>query len=109
MNVAEHRKLLALLAERLRADCAESESLGYPPKKFRTMMAGSGPDGACIQVIMSVKIPDGFLKLLELSRLDLTAEATVLDGPWRELFDDVVLDQARKRLRQYGRADLAKS
>lgn len=103
----EERKLEALLAAQLKQDCAESESIGYPPKKFRTMMAESGPAGACVRVIMSAKIPDGFLTLLELKRLDLTAEATVLRGPWKTLFEPAVLEMARKRLREYGRPDLA--
>lgn len=103
----EERKLESSLAAQLKQDCAESESIGYPPKKFRTMMAVDGPKGACVQVIMSAKIPDGFLTLLELKRLDLTAEATVLRGPWKKLFEPAVLDRARKRLREYGRPDLA--
>jgi hypothetical protein len=55
---------------------------------------------------MAPKIPDGFLRLLELNRLDLTAEAVVLQQPWKRLFEDNVLEQARKRLRQYNRPDL---
>jgi hypothetical protein len=71
------------------------------------MLAESGPVGACVRVIMAPKIPDGFLRLLELKRLDLTAEAVVLDHRWRCLFESKVLEQARKRLRQYDRPDLA--
>jgi hypothetical protein len=71
------------------------------------MMAVSGPISACEQVILSQKIPDGFLTLLELKRLDLTAEATVLRGPWKSLFGDEVLEAARKRLRDYQHSDLA--
>src|SRR2546423_827026 len=95
LSDAERRRLEAQLLQTLREDCAESESIGYPPKKFRTMITESGPDGACRRVIMSQKIPDGFLKLLELKRLDLTAEAAVLRGPWRALFESEVLEEAR--------------
>ena len=87
MTTPEQRKLESLLGEQLRQDCAESERIGYSPKKFRIMMAESGPAGACVRVIMSAKIPDGFLKLLELNGLELTAEATVLRGPWKTLFE----------------------
>jgi hypothetical protein len=93
--------------EQVRRDCEESENIGYSPRQFRIMVAESGPVGACIRVIMAPKIPDGFLRLLELKRLDLTAEATVLRQLWRALFDPAVLEQARKRLRQYNRPDLA--
>jgi len=53
------------------------------------------------------KIPDGFLTLFEKQRLDLTAEATVLRGPWKALFQSHELETARERLRKYGRPDLA--
>jgi hypothetical protein len=51
----------------------------------------------------------GFAALVALKRLDLTGEAIALSGPWKALFDPKVLDQARKRLIQYQRPDLAKS
>src|SRR4051812_6561246 len=82
----ERRKLEAELFEALRKDCAESRRLGYPPKIFESMMGQFGPVEACRKVIVAERPPDGFIKLLELSRLDLTAEATVLRGPWRKLF-----------------------
>lgn len=107
LTEAERRRLEGLLREQIRQDCDESESIGYSPRQFRIMLAESGPVGACYRVIMSAKIPDGFIRLLELKRLDLTAEATVLRGPWRALFEVAVLEQARKRLRQYERPDLA--
>jgi hypothetical protein len=71
------------------------------------MMSKHGPVEACRQVIMASKIPDGFIRLLELKRLELTAEATVLRGPWQALFSEAVLAQARGRLVAYGREDLA--
>jgi len=58
-------------------------------------------------VIVAAKPPDGFITLLELERLDLTAEATVLRGPWKALFEEQILALARKRLTQYERPDLA--
>jgi hypothetical protein len=107
MSPAEERKLMNQLNAQLREDCAASERIGYSPKKFRTMMAESGPVGACVSVIMSSKIPDGFLTLFQKQALELTAEATVLRGPWKVLFEESVLDRARQRLRKYERPDLA--
>jgi hypothetical protein len=46
---------------------------------------------------MASKIPDGFIRLLELKRMELTAEAAVLRGPWQALFTEAVLEQARRR------------
>lgn len=104
---AERRKLEGQLFEELRKDCAESRSIGYPPRVFESMMGRLGPVEACRRVIVSDTPPDGFLTLLEKKRLDLTAEATVLRGPWRALFDESLLARARKRLTTYERPDLA--
>src|SRR5262249_32739457 len=106
---AERRRLEAKFLDQVHRDCEESERIGYPPRIFRRMVADVGPVQASIRVIMVPKVPDGFLKLLELKRLDLTAEATVLHKQWRALFEDDVLEQARTRLRQYSRPDLATS
>lgn len=83
----ERRRLEGQLREQLRQDDEESVSIGYIPRQFRIMLTEGGPVGACVRVIMSAKTPDGFMTLLERKRLDLTAEATVLRGPWRILFD----------------------
>ena len=69
------------------------------------MMSKHGPVAACRQVIMASKITDGFIRLLELKRSELTAEATVLRGPRQALFSEAVLARARGRLVAYGRED----
>jgi hypothetical protein len=107
LTPAERRRLEGQLREQLRQDCDVADSIGYHPNVFRQMMSKDGPVATCRHVIMSAKIPDGFMKLLLLKRLDLTAEATVLRGPWRSLFKDDVLAEARKRLKDYDRPDLA--
>jgi hypothetical protein len=104
---AERRKLEGQLRERLRQDCDEARRLGYNPTLFLSLVSKHGPVEACRQVIMGAKIPDGFIRLLELKRLELTAEATVLRGRWQALFSEAVLEQARRRLIAYGREDLA--
>jgi hypothetical protein len=95
------------LYEQLRQDCDIAESIGYRARIFRRMLASSGPVVSCMQLIMSDRIADGFITLLELNRLDVTVEATVLRGPCKDLFDESILERARVRLRKYGRADLA--
>jgi hypothetical protein len=108
LSEVERRRLEAQFREQVRLDCEESERIGFPPRAFRRMVADVGPVEACIRVIMAPKIPDGFLKLLEFGRLDLTAEATILRKRWRALFENRndVLEQARNRLLQYNRPDL---
>ena len=103
----QRERLEAKLGERLRQDCDESESIGYTPKKFRVMLANDGPVNACRRVIMLSYPADGFTTLWEKGRLDLTAEAVVLQQPWCQLFDETILEQAKERLRRYGRPDLA--
>ncbi len=106
MTDAERRKVEGQLREQLRQDCDEARKIGYNPSLFLVRLSKHGPVEACREVIMASKIPDGFMCLLELKRLELTAEATVLRGPWRLLFSDAVLEQARERLIAFGRGDL---
>lgn len=101
------RKLEARLSEELRQECDEARKIGYNPSYFLAMLSRYGPVEACRRVVVADKIPDGFARLLELNRLELTAEATVLRDPWRRLFSETVLDRARKRLVAFGRSDLA--
>jgi hypothetical protein len=56
---------------------------------------------------MAPKLPEGFGKLFELGRLELTAEAVVVQVPWRALFEQQVIDAANNRLRKFARPDLA--
>ena len=107
MSDVERRRLEGLLAEQLRQDIDRAKKLGYNPTKFSAMLHKEGPERACVQVIVGGKIPDGFIRLLELKALELTAEATVLRGPWCALFHDDVIAEARKRLRKFERPDLA--
>lgn len=48
------------------------------------------------------KPTNGFLKLVDFGKLDLSLEALVLKDPWRVLFTDSELAVARKRLEKYG-------
>lgn len=104
---AQRRSLEVKLYEPLRQDCDMAESIGCRAKIFRGMPVSCGPVVSCIQLNVSDRIPDGFITLLKLQRLDLTVEATVLRGPWKDLFDQSVFEQARARLQSYGRAALA--
>ena len=54
-------------------------------------------------LINSPKPSDGYTKLFERNRLDLTVEATVVNEPrWRNLFTDDEFKKAKARLKQYG-------
>jgi hypothetical protein len=51
---------------------------------------------------MDPKFHEGFIKLWELGRLDLTVEAIILRNPFNPLFSREVLNTARVRLEQLG-------
>jgi hypothetical protein len=77
----------------------ECRKLGYNPSLFVTMRAQMGSVEACRRLMNSPKWPDGFVRLLEMKRLDLSIEALVHDNPkFRPLFDTPTLDNCEKRL-----------
>ena len=77
----------------------ECRRFGYNPSLFVTMRAQIGSVEACRRVMNSPKWPDGFVRLLEMKRLDLSIEAFVHDNPkFRPLFDTSTLDNCEKRL-----------
>lgn len=102
----ERRELERLLLDRLLKDAIEAQKIGFRPRAFRLMLTDIGPVQACVRLITSNTVPDGFLILWEKGRVDLTAEVAVLSGPWRALFEASVLKCAEERLRNYGRPDL---
>lgn len=55
-----------------------------------------------IRLIRSDAPSEGYTKLWEKGRLDLTVEALVIQPKWKDLFVQEDLDRARKRLRDYG-------
>ena len=106
---SERRRLEDERSERLIKACDDSDKAGYSTKAFRASLAENGPVEAVSRVITSDPKASGFAALVELKRLELTGEAIALSGPWKALFDAKLLDQARKRLIQNQRPDLAKA
>lgn len=105
---SERRRLEDERSERLIKACDDSDKAGYSTKAFRASLAENGPVEAVSRVITSDPKASGFAALVELN-LELTGEAIALSGPWKALFDAKLLDQARKRLIQNQRPDLAKA
>lgn len=103
----DRKKLEQLLLAKLLADVREAKALGYPATDFLKMLE-KGAVSACTQVIMAKKLPSGFARLYELKALQLSAEATTVDGPWRDLFPKEVIEAANKRLKQFERPDLVR-
>ncbi len=75
---------------------------GYRASAFLAMLNARGGLSTARQLINSPRPSEGYTRLWERGRLDLTVEATVIDDPkWHPLFQPEELDRARKRLRDY--------
>ena len=86
--------------EALWASCRESRTLGYRPTAFETMLGDDGGVETAHRLLATFKYQDGFRRLWELGRLDLSLECHVLRRRYRALFSNDELAEARKRLRQ---------
>lgn len=76
---------------------------GYRASAFLGMLNARGGLQTARQLINSARPSEGYTRLWERGRLDLTVEATVVDDTrWNSLFTPDELDKARKRLRDYG-------
>lgn len=78
----------------------EAEKLGYRPHRFKGMLNADGGYHTVNRILASGKPSDGFTRLLELGRVDLTCEAIIVESRWRQYFDEDLLDRAENLLRQ---------
>ena len=74
----------------------------YRPSYFLQMLDNYGAVGTVIKLVTADKFHEGFTKLWEFGRLDLTVEAIMLRSPYRQLFTKEVLDKALERLTALG-------
>jgi hypothetical protein len=72
--------------------------LGYRATYFLRMVQELGGVEAVRQLINQDGVSEGFTRLWEMGRLDLSAEAFVLKPEYRELFTDKERRRARQRL-----------
>ena len=73
-------------------------TLGYVPSVWIRMIEEHGAAETARRLIKSGDMQAGLLRLLSLSRVDLTVEHAVLDERWHDLFPDEERDLARWRL-----------
>lgn len=76
--------------------------VNYKPTAFLKMIDDYGTIMAVKKLINSTKVSDGYIKLYEKQRLDLTVEAIILEDKWNDLFTEKELLIAQNRLKQYG-------
>ena len=76
---------------------------GYTPSYFLRIVDEQGGIDAARVLINRKKPTDGFRKLWELGRLDLSAEALVKNNPrYHGLFSQQTIQNATRRLKLYG-------
>jgi hypothetical protein len=80
----------------------EAKKVGYTAGYFLRMLSELGPTETARRLIESETPSDGFTRLYELGRLDLTVEALALVPEWRDLFTNEQRRTARDRLLEYG-------
>lgn len=81
---------------------SEAEALGYRPTLFKQMLGSQGGIATVRQLLAKGKPSEGFKRLWELKRLDLTVEALVVETKWRPLIDPILVQQAERLLTQSG-------
>ncbi|NLB81252.1 MAG: hypothetical protein GX800_06525 [Clostridiaceae bacterium] len=77
------------------------EQLSYNPTYFLRMFHEKGPVEAAKILVNSPAPAEGFTKLWEKQRLDLTVEAHVIKDQYNSLFEQEEIEKARKRLQDY--------
>ena len=75
---------------------------GYRPSYFLQMLGNLGAVNTAIKLVTAPKFHEGFAKLWELKRLNLSVEAIVLRSPYNQLFAREVLDTALEKLKALG-------
>ncbi|WP_187471039.1 HNH endonuclease [Luteimonas viscosa] len=83
----------------LRAAVRQAEALKYNPTRFKGMIEANGGYETVKRILASGTPSDGFQKLWELGRLDLTCEAIIVESKWRPYFDDDLIERAERLLR----------
>lgn len=76
----------------------ESANIGYRPTYFLQMVQEHGGVEAAHRLLASENVAEGFTKLWELGRTDLTVEAQVLKPEYATLFSEEEREKARQRL-----------
>jgi hypothetical protein len=75
----------------------------YTPNRYRMMLDREGAMATARKLVFAGSPSEGFTRLWELKRLDLTVESLVLQEQWRKLFDEEMLTAAQRQLGQFNR------
>ena len=86
-------------------DDASAACQGYRPTRFRQLVNEKGGLEAASVLLRGTKPASGFTELFLCGHLELSMEALVLKDPWRQLFSEAELSEAKKRLDDVGYSD----
>jgi HB1, ASXL, restriction endonuclease HTH domain len=89
-------------AAMLEVYAAAMREVGYPARRFLAMVRGRGGLEAARQLLAKPGISEGFRRLAEARKLDLTMEFLVLTAEFAQLFSDHEREIARERLLGHG-------
>lgn len=78
------------------------KEINYRPTRFLQMLSEKGGVETALSLVAKSEVTEGFVKLWENQRLDLSVEALVLVDDYRELFGHDVRKICANRLRDYG-------
>ncbi len=78
------------------------KEINYRPTRFLQMLSEKGGVETALSLVAKSEATEGFIRLWENRRLDLSVEALVLKDDYRELFDDDIRKACSGRLREYG-------
>ena len=78
-----------------------ADEYGYHATRFIQMLNERGAVDTAKALIHSTETKEGYTKLWEIDKLELSVEALALRAEWQELFTDEDRELARKRLEQY--------
>lgn len=95
MDTRENEEFTAHLRNAVR----EAERLKYKPTRFKAMLEEYGGFDAVNRILANGKPSDGFTRLWELNRIDLSCEAIIVETKWRRFFDPLLVAGAEKLLR----------
>ncbi len=85
------------------ASCQECRTFNYHPTKFEDMIYKRGVVESIKKVVDKTAPTIGFDRLKKEGRLDLSAEALILERPkFHKLFTDDLLEKADERLKEHG-------
>lgn len=95
----DHNLEAKLTKEFLKA-AQQCKKIGYNPGRFLQMLEQQGSVATSVQLVMARDYHEGFTKLWELKRLDLTVEAIIQQEPFNNLFAQEVIERAKQKLKE---------